>query len=582
MQHNTIEAYKKVGATAFHKYLVKETNGDALAIAEMLKQGVIENQNPQVFELLAATEDTEYLNETFLKAANIVLDICGLQEPEADTDLEIVKAPEHSYKIKSMSGFNFVKYDSVMINLDPNVTYLIGPNGAGKSVLGLDIPWFVMQGIAEKPSGGNTPLIGERFRFIGNGGASSLNEIVLYDEVKKVEIRVIRKLTKAGSELSFSAPAGIELDQKWLNNLFNIFLIAPRKFIELSSRDQALALGIDTKTWDLKIQELKEKFTDINKELSKFKNLEVVEEVAEVDVKELQAKIEAAKQEFVAAHKELQAKNRLTREAWENNNKAWDVFVLNFNNEQKALRSKVDEVYKAWSLLVAHDYAGNEVGVFHDNLKARLLPDIYAENFYSPKPTDLAFKPDDYVPAPTECVYVKELPDETVLNELQQQMVDATETNRKALLYTQYTDKLKDKELKEQGLKRNKQDQENEEAKKLEYIKAFKFPFSKLSVDDEGGLLLFGKPLKTAYFSSGELIRIIPTLVASQNPELKYVFIQEANLIDEDNLAKIEKELTEKGFQIVFEMVGKEKIVDKNCILLRNSTVVHDNSVTTA
>jgi len=132
-------------------------------------------------------------------------------------------------KIKSISGFNFAGYSSIQVNLDEHATYFIGRNGSGKTKLGLELVWFVMQGIAEKAMNGTQPLVGERFRFIGDAAKTAMGELVLYDENRGHEIRVIRKLTKSGTELSFSAPVGMELDQQWLNNLFNIFLISPKE-----------------------------------------------------------------------------------------------------------------------------------------------------------------------------------------------------------------------------------------------------------------------------------------------------------------------------------------------------------------
>jgi len=156
-------------------------------------------------------------------------------------------------KIKSIKLENFAKYSHIEVSFDKNVTYLIGNNGAGKTTLGLNAIWFLFCGIAEKSSKGNNPLIAERFRFIGENGASAKGEMVLIDEVRKVKIKVIRKLTKDGTSLSFEAPEGLVLNQEWLNDLFNVFLISPRSFLALDSKKQTEALGIDTSTLNLKI-----------------------------------------------------------------------------------------------------------------------------------------------------------------------------------------------------------------------------------------------------------------------------------------------------------------------------------------
>jgi recombinational DNA repair ATPase RecF len=99
-------------------------------------------------------------------------------------------------KVKSIELNNFANYNKVSVSFDDNVTYLIGKNGSGKSTIGITAIWFMFQGIAEKSSGGNTPLIGERFRFIGPNGKTANGEMVLHDEKTGNDIKVIRKLTK--------------------------------------------------------------------------------------------------------------------------------------------------------------------------------------------------------------------------------------------------------------------------------------------------------------------------------------------------------------------------------------------------
>lgn len=190
-------------------------------------------------------------------------------------------------KVKSISLYNIAKYSTVTINLDERVNYLIGPNGAGKSTLGLTALQFVMQGIAEKSSNGTQPLIGERFRFIGPLAKTGFGDVVLFDEKKGFEVRVTRKLTKSGTELSFTGPAEMELNQEWLNDLFNAFLINPKKFLELSPKQQTQHLGLDTTKWDFQIQVYKEELADLNREIKSYGELVEPEKVDEVDFSSL-------------------------------------------------------------------------------------------------------------------------------------------------------------------------------------------------------------------------------------------------------------------------------------------------------
>jgi len=169
---------------------------------------------------------------------------------------------------------------------------------------------------------------------------------------------------------------------------------------------------------------------------------------------------------------------------------------------------------------------------------------------------------------------VRETPDQSAITELQTKIIEAGRTNEKALLYEQYLQKLDDKKKKEKELEKNKEDQQKLQDERLEYIKEFKFPFKSLSVDDDGGLLMDGRPLKEPYFSTGQLIRIVPTLFSALNPELRYVFIQDFNLLDDKNKIKVVDYLVNKNFQLMIELVGDEPVAGKNCIVLRNNTIV--------
>lgn len=480
--------------------------------------------------------------------------------------------------ILGANATNFKGYTHINVSFDPKLTYLIGPNGAGKSGIGVDLIWWVLQGIAEKSSGGNIPLLGERFRFIGKDSAAAIGEVKLFDEQKNTEIRVIRKMLKSGSELSFSTAAvGLKLDQKWLNDLFNVFFIAPKRFLDLSSKEQALTLGIDTKKWDDQIRDLKADVTILNKDITKIEELPVVEEVKAIKLEPLQAQRSELLQNFSALHQRNQAANKATRLAWEEEKKEWELFEKHFNDEQKNLRLQNERIAQVLEFLVEVGYTGTEVTNFHSSKLAMQLPDIYAENFYSAEPTDLQYQPDDYVPGPTEKVYIRELPDQSAVTDLQQMIIAATEVNIKAAAYDEYVKKLDDKEVLQKTLLDNKKKQADLEEEKLDYIKAFDLPFSKLSIGDEGELLFNGRPLKPSHFSTGELIRTIPVLLSSLNPTLKYVFLQDFSLLDEANQKRTISELVGLGFQLVIEHVGTEPMADKTCIVLKNNRVIGEH-----
>jgi hypothetical protein len=66
---------------------------------------------------------------------------------------------------------------------------------------------------------------------------------------------------------------------------------------------------------------------------------------------------------------------------------------------------------------------------------------------------------------------------------------------------------------------------------------------------------------------------IVPTLLVHTNPELKYMFLQNFNLLDGENQTKIVKYLTDKGFQVVCELIDGDK-TGTNVIKLRSNKII--------
>lgn len=478
-----------------------------------------------------------------------------------------------------------MKYDQVECSFDSDVTFLVGKNGSGKSSLGIYGVQAIMQGIAEKASNAANPLIGERFRFIGPKGASSPLEMTLIDEKNgNAEIVIKRKITKTGSELSITAPEGYgQLDQTWLNDLFNIFLISPKMFCQLSPKEQANALGIDTTKFDAEIAALKQEHTMISREVKAFGDLPPVEKVEEVDAKALQARRENIRKAMEVIYRQNQLTNKATREAWDAAKKTINDECAEHNNKIVLERNRRRGISDAHGKILEIASNNSIVGYVDLSKLAALIqgwapleePKVAAD-LYPAAPTDLSEKGADYEPAEGELVLIREIPNDDELKAIDLEIAEASETNRKALLYSQYLEKKEAKEAKEKELAENKAKQVKKQEERTAFISSFKFPFSNLTVGEDGELLLAGKPIKEPYFSTGEILKVVPILLSTSNPELKYVFLQDFNLMDEDKQTEIADYLTGKGFQLVVELVGKKKVVDKNCILLKDNIVVED------
>lgn len=483
-------------------------------------------------------------------------------------------------KIQSIAIKNFAAYENVTVSFDDNVTYLIGKNGSGKSTLGISAIIAAMQGIAEKASGGNKPLIGERFRFINPKGRGANITLTLVDEKTNNTIDVIRNITASGQQLSFKGEIpNVELNQKWLNDLFNEFLIAPKRFQELSPKDQAKAIGIDTLTFDTEIKNLKGKYTEINAVLRAIGEITPVPEATKTDVSQLQDKkshLQYDRQEgrkaIANGLNDLYLKNKKdnddARKLWMQSKADIDQQVKQHNDDQDIRRAAFNKGNDSLSSLKSIGYIGNEVFEFLQSLDKSIQDKKNASDLYQPEPTYINERPDDS----SLTAYDEET--NQLIAAIDTELQDANTNNQAALLYTQYTEKLDQKTAKEKELADNVRLQKEQEEKRLEYIKAFDLPFGNMSIGEEGELLLSGKPIKEPYFSTGELLKMIPILISTRNPEFKYVFLQDFNLLDENKQVEITDYLTEKGFQLVIEYVGKETLVDKTCILLKDNVIV--------
>ncbi|MBK9936699.1 MAG: hypothetical protein IPP05_21930 [Cytophagaceae bacterium] len=62
----------KLEPTAFYRWILKVTGGDTDNIVSLLKHEILNNQNPQAFDLLAATGDNSCTHETFVKASELI------------------------------------------------------------------------------------------------------------------------------------------------------------------------------------------------------------------------------------------------------------------------------------------------------------------------------------------------------------------------------------------------------------------------------------------------------------------------------------------------------------------------------
>jgi len=409
-------------------------------------------------------------------------------------------------KISSLKLINFAKFNYFECEFNGNITRLVGVNGAGKTTIGLTSIWACFKGISERTGDGQ--LLGERYRFIGNQGASADIEITLIDEQKNAEIKVRNHITKQGNKITFEAPEGYRVNDDWLNEILSIALLSAKNFSLLSSEQQALELGIDTSEYDNNLAGIKQEYTILNRELKSFGEIEPVEKVEPV----LTADLLTQKEE-----------------------------IDDYNNKQR-------------QLLYERKQRQNEIEKFTEQMDTlkdaiKILENQIAE---APEPRPLI--------DPTTVV---------------EKINNSWAINEQANAYKDYISRKEQKDSKHKELDANKIQQNKILSERLKYIKDFNFDFANLEVDDKGGLVLNGRPIKEPYFSKGELELIVAKLYVSQNPKLKMRFIDDFELLDEDNQKNIVDSLLQDGFQIITAEVGKIAKHD-NSIILRECKIVEE------
>lgn len=354
-------------------------------------------------------------------------------------------------------------------------------------------------------------IIGERFRFISSGAKSADLQIDVFDENTGEVVVVKNHMTAQGNQITCEPVQ----NKEWLFDLLNVAFLSAKNFSQTNGKQQALLLGIDTSKYDTDIKILKDQYTLINREIKAFGDLEEIEITTSVNITKLIDKKEDIESEYYGKQRKVDEHNRNYIQRTEQKNQC----LTKIDNLKEQL-----EKCKEW-------------------LKNN--PDIEKQ-----KDVD---KPN--------------------LETLRNQINNAQETNHRADDYQHYLEKKKQKTKKENELLDNKVNQNNVEQNRLDYIHSFKFGFDGLAVDYEGNLMLDGRPIREPYFSKGELEMIIAKLYVSQNPTLKLRFIDDFELLDEDNQKKIVNDLLKQNFQIITAEVGK-KLKTGHTILLKECKIV--------
>lgn len=415
-------------------------------------------------------------------------------------------------KIKEIRAKNFAKFTDFELIYNDGVTRLISMNGGGKTTVGLTLLWAGFKGIAEKSS--TNQLIGERFRFISEGKKSLDIEILLHDEKRGCEIRLRRHITKSLNQISIEAIGG---NGKPLNSqptkeyIENLFNVT---FLS-ASHFTSLTGREQALALGIDVNEFNEELADRKCEATLFRK----------ELKAIGGVTEVGKVEKVSVSELLEIRDKQSADNTRQTDLAQEIKTYNEAIEvNQAKIKKLEDYTKNIQSELAE--AGNP------------LPLINLEDINSK------------------------------INNAEQINIQASEYDKYIEIQSRFI--AIDRKLRE-----NIGNQDIILNNRLKYIKSRSFDMPGLTIDDEGQLVLNDKPIRSPYFSKGELEMIVAQISAGLNPELKVRFIDDFEMLDDVNQKKIITKLTEKGFQIITAEVGDEKKGD-GAVLLRECKVMKE------
>lgn len=348
--------------------------------------------------------------------------------------------------------------------------------------------------------------------------------------------------TKGVDKLTFVSSENIkqnvtkELGAKYFPPLFDI-----DKFLQSSPKEQAKQLqkiiGIDFTEIDARYLKAYNERTSKNMDAEKFHvKLTAIlkrDEVLPVDLTDLQGKKEAERTRLNEQYKVNKATNDKSRSEWAQAKADIDSQVRIFNDNETLKVANYNACGDALRILAKHGYGGSDVANWLDTLAKDMHLLKEASTLYPPEPT-----------------YITEIPDSKTLDGIDKQILEASETNAKALQYRQYIDHKTATEQAKVIADEADTLVKQIDAERQKMIESAQFPKG-ISINSEG-ITIDGLPLDRNQISTSKLYCTALRIASMNLGEVKTLYF-DASFLDRYCLSEIEAWANENDLQLLIE-----------------------------
>lgn len=265
----------------------------------------------------------------------------------------------------------------------------------------------------------------------------------------------------------------------------------------------------------------------------KLSKLLKCEPVEFVDITDLKKQHQDERERLNKLYLANKKQNDDARASWEKEKERINQEVIEHNALQKRRMQIADQCRNSLRVLVDNGYTGTEVICFIGKLddeveKAKVAKDLY----------------------PEEPEYIQEMPDSTDLNRINEQIIQASETNVAAQKYKDYIDlKTETDRAKEIAEQADAAVRAIEEERKR-MIESVNMPAGITFGTD--GILVDGLPLDRNQISTSKLYCAALRIAAMNLGEVKTLYF-DASFLDRNSLAEIEQWANANDLQLLIE-----------------------------